>query len=67
MQLKYEQKEIELAQKYDDNKKSAIFIQLGWYSTKIFYPWASQFDKTSAGLEENCRCFVNIIFFIAHI
>ena len=48
-------------------KKSAIFIQSGWYSTKIFYPWASQFGKISAGLEENCRFFANIIILASPI
>ena len=42
-------------------KRSAIFIQSGFYFTKIFYQWASQFGKISAGLEENCRFFANIM------
>ena len=40
------------------DKKSAVFIQSGWYSTSIFYPWASHFGKISAELEENCRFFL---------
>ena len=51
-----------LTQKYAISKKSTIFIQLSWYSTKIIYQWASHFAKISAWLEENCRSFTNSIF-----
>jgi len=51
---RYEQQKIGLAQNYTI-KKSAFFIKLGWYSTKIFNPWANHVTRISAWLDEHCR------------
>ena len=70
--IRYEQCKIGLAQKYDIDEKSAVFIQSSWYSTNISYPRASHFGKISAWLEENYSFFDDSMslsqsyFFIAH-
>ena len=50
------------ALKYLHCKKSAILLQLGWFSGNLFYSWARHFDQVSWLQNKNYQFFTMNIF-----